>query len=239
MSHYGQYCPLALSAEVICERWNLLILRRIIDGCHRFNQIHQGVPKISATLLSKKLLALETYGLIVKKPTKLGRGYDYEPTSACLDLEPITNSIAVWGQRWAREMTATDFDPEFLLYSMHRRLDTSRMPQGRTVIAFRFTAAPKHCNRFWLVHCDGVVEMCLKDPGYPEDVYVRSDLKRFIETWRGIRHLHTEIRSGAIKVHGPAKLVRAFPSWLMLSAYANTARVRPGREARLQNTKTS
>lgn len=235
MSHYGQYCPMALAAEVLCERWNLLILRRVIDGCHRFNQIHQGVPKISATLLSKKLLALEACGLIKKTRAVGGRRYDYEPTPACLELEPITNSIAVWGQRWAREMTAGDFDPEFLLFSMHRRLDTSRMPQGRTVIAFKFTSAPKHCNRFWLMHSDGVVEMCLKDPGYPEDVHVQSDLKRFIEAWRGIRHLRTEIRTGAIKVNGPAKLVRAFPGWLMRSAYADTIRVRPGREARLQS----
>jgi hypothetical protein len=35
MSTYGQYCPLALAAEALCERWNLLIVSRIIDGCRR------------------------------------------------------------------------------------------------------------------------------------------------------------------------------------------------------------
>lgn len=238
MSHYGQYCPLALAAEIVGERWNLLIIRRIIDGCERFNQIHQGVPKISATLLSRKLLALEKSGLIRKAPAPEGRGHRYTPTPACAELSSITHDIAKWGQRWAREMTTSDLDPEFLLFSMHRRLDSARMPEGRTVIAFRFTAAPKHCNRFWLVHRDGDVEMCLKDPGYPADVFVSSNLKRFIEAWRGIRDMRAEIRAGDIDVHGPAKLVREFPGWLMLSAYAETPRFRPGREARLQRRST-
>lgn len=234
MTRYGQYCPLALAAEVLGERWNLLIIRRIIDGCRRFNDIHQGVPKISATLLSKRLQGLEQAGLISIEASPEGRGRHYRPLAACMELEAISNDIAVWGQRWARDMTREDLDPEFLLYSMHRRLDGERMPPGRTVIAFRFTGAPRHCNRFWLIHHDGVTEMCLKDPGYSEDVHVRANLKRFIEAWRGIRDLRREIRSGAIEVHGPTSLVKAFPKWLQKSAYADTKRIRPGREARLQ-----
>lgn len=234
MTGYGQYCPLALAAEVLCERWNLLILRRIIDGCRRFNDIHQGVPKISATLLSRRLQALEHAGLIRIEPAAEGRGHRYEPLPACLELEPISNTIAVWGQRWARDMTREDLDPEFLLYSMHRRLDSSRMPPGRTVIAFVFTGAPKQCNRFWLIHRDGVTEMCLKDPGFEEDIFVKSNLRRFIEGWRGIRDLREEIRAGEIKVIGEKSLVKAFPEWLLRSAYAETERMRPGAESRRQ-----
>lgn len=234
MSRYGQYCPLALAAEVLCERWNLLILQRIIDGCRRFNDIHQGVPKISATLLSRRLQALEQAQLIRIEPATQGRGHQYVPLPACHELAAITNSIAVWGQRWARDMTQEDLDPEFLLYSMHRRLNTTRMPAGRTVIAFRFTGAPSHCNHFWLIHTEGVTEMCLKDPGYPEDIYVKANLMRFIETWRGIRDIQKEIRSGGIQLHGPKALTDAFPDWLLRSAYADTQRVRPGRESKLQ-----
>lgn len=234
MSRYGQYCPLALAAEVLCERWNLLILRRIIDGCRRFNDIHQGVPKISASLLSSRLQALEHAGLIRIEPVQEGRGHQYVPLPACQELEPISNAIAVWGQRWARDMTRDDLDPEFLLYSMHRRLDGALMPPGRTVIEFRFTGAPSHCNRFWLIHTDGTTEMCLKDPGYPEDVLVRSNLKRFIEAWRGIRDLKSEIQADSIQVDGPQQLVKAFPDWLMKSSYADTIRMLPGKESKIQ-----
>lgn len=234
MSGYGQYCPLALAAEVLCERWNLLIVRRIIDGCRRFNEIHQGVPKISATLLSSRLQSLEHAGLITIEAAPDRRGRRYEPTAACMELEPISNSIAVWGQRWARDMAREDLDPEFLLYSLHRRLDSEAMPPGRTVIRFQFTGAPRHCSRFWLIHTDGVTEMCLKDPGYPEDVFVRTNLKRFIEAWRGIRNMRAEIRTGGIQVDGPATLVRSFPKWLLGSAYAGAKRMRQGRESGLQ-----
>lgn len=236
MPGYGQYCPLSLAAETLCERWNLLILRRIIDGNRRFNDIHQGVPKISATLLSRRLQALKTAGMIQIRNRSNARGHEYVPTDACLELEPITNAIAVWGQKWARDMTREDLDPEFLLYSMHRRLNGARMPGGRTVIAFLFSGAPAHCNRFWLIHEAGKTEMCLKDPGYPEDLLVRSNLKRFIEGWRGIRDLRADIRTGKVRVDGPSRLVRQFPSWLMLSAYSDTVRKRNGKEKRLQET---
>lgn len=235
MTTYGQYCPLALAAEVLCERWNLLILRRIIDGCRRFNDIHQGVPKISATLLSRRLQSLERAGLIEIEASKNGRGKEYRPLPACDELEAITNSIAVWGQRWARDMSRDDLDPEFLLYSLHRRLDTQRMPAGRTVIEFVFTGAPRHCSRFWLINDDGVIEMCLKDPGYDQDLRITSNLKRFIEAWRGIRDLKQEIESGAIRVAGAPRLVKALPRWLLGSAYADTVRMRAGRESRLQS----
>ena len=59
---YGQYCPLALAAELLCERWTLLVVSRLIDGCTRFNDIHRGVPRISATLLTKRLAELEHAG---------------------------------------------------------------------------------------------------------------------------------------------------------------------------------
>lgn len=235
MPGYGQYCPLALAAETLCERWNLLIIRRLIDGCRRFNDIHQGVPKISATLLSQRLQALDDAGLITTVPSESGRGKNYLPTDACLELESITNQVAVWGQRWSRDMRQEDLDPEFLLYSLHRRVDAKSMPAGRTVIGFRFTGAPRHCNRFWLIHTDGRAEMCLKDPGFPEDILVRSNLRRFIEGWRGLRDLRADIRSGRIRVDGPAGLVRQFPKWLMLSAYADTPRQRPGKERGLRD----
>ncbi|MEM1145523.1 MAG: helix-turn-helix domain-containing protein [Pseudomonadota bacterium] len=233
MTVYGQYCPLALAAEVLCERWNLLILRRLLDGCERFNEIHQGVPRISATLLSSRLGALEKAGLLSKERNSAGRGHRYFLTPAGQALLPITESMAAWGQEWSRDMTSDDMDPVFLMYSMRQRINVHMMPPGRTVICFRFTGAPAHCRGFWLIHSEAV-DMCLKDPGHPVDLYVHSDLALFIESWRGIRNLREELRRGSIKLDGPTVLVRAFPSWLQLSAYAGIRRCSAGRERKLQ-----
>jgi len=230
MSRYGQYCPLALAAEVLCERWNLLILARINDGACRFSAIHRGVPKISATLLARWLEALEAAGLLLRTPLETGRGRHYQLTEAGQDLAPLIDGIAVWGQKWARDMRIDDLDPEFLLYSLHKRLNCRAMPAGQTVIEFQFSGAPTSCRMFWLVHCDGVVDMCLKHPGFDVDLVVRSDLRRFIECWRGIRELRREIASGAIAVEGPGALVKQVPDWFLLSAFAGIERKRAGAE---------
>jgi DNA-binding HxlR family transcriptional regulator len=233
MSTYGQYCPLALAAEILGERWNLLIISRIVDGCCRFNEIHRGLPKISATLLSRRLDDLARAGVIVRAPLKNSQGHDYRLTDAGRALAPLIDQIAVWGQEWAREMTLDDLDPTFLLWSMHNRINTNAMPEGRTVIQFIFTGAPADLNRFWLMNTDGEVEMCLKYPGFDPDVEVRADLRTFIEAWRGFRNLKNEISKGSIIVEGDADLARRFPEWLQLSAFAPTPRRRPGRERSL------
>lgn len=94
---YGQYCPLALAAELLCERWTLLVVSRLLDGCRRFNEIHRGMPKISPTLLKQRLEQLEHAGVCYRSPYENGRGHEYLPTEAGRELEPIVMSLAVWG----------------------------------------------------------------------------------------------------------------------------------------------
>ena len=224
---YGQYCPLSLALEVLGERWTMLVVSRLIDGCRRFNEIHRGVPRMSASLLSQRLAQLEHAGLLERT------GKEYLLTEAGRALEPIIMDLAVWGQNWARDMTTEDLDPGFLVWSMHTRLNTEAMPPGRTVMEFEFTGAPPDCRRFWLVNEDGTVEMCLKHPGYEVDVKVMSDLRRFIEAWRGLRSLRREIAAGHIRVEGPSDKVRAFPDWLLLSMLSSYERRRPGAEREL------
>lgn len=230
---YGQYCPLALAAESLCERWTLLIVSRLIDGCTQFNQIHRGVPRISPSLLSKRLGQLVDAGLVVQLAATKTQPARYALTPAGKALEPIIDQLAVWGQSWARDMAIDDLDPAFLAWSMHLRMDTSRMPAGRTVIEFEFTGAPSDLRRFWLVANDGDIDMCLKHPGFEIDLKVMSDLRLFVEAWRDFRDLRKEIRAGRIRLLGPPRLARQFPNWLMLSALSVHPRKRRGREQRM------
>ena len=230
---YGQYCPLALTAELLGQRWMILVISRLIDGCTTFNEIHRGVPRISPSLLSQRLTELEDAGLLVRKKLAGKKLYVYELTPAGWDLEDIIMQMAVWGQHWARDMNLEDLDPAFLAWSMHMRLNTDAMPAGRTVLEFDFSGAPKGHHRFWLVNSDGKVDMCLKYPGFDSDVVVYADLRLFVEAWRGFRDLREEIEAGNIKLEGPVKMKRAFPDWLMLSALAPYRRKRAGSEQRL------
>jgi len=181
-------------------------------------------------MLTKRLRELQRAGLLKSAPARRGTPRSYLLTPAGRELEPLIMGLAVWGQNWARDMCFDDLDPGFLAWSMHMSLDTARMPSGRTVLGFEFSNAPRDCRRFWLVNEDGEVDMCLKDPGFEVDVHVRSDLRRFIEAWRGMRDLRAEIRAGRIKLSGPPALTRRFPEWLKLSQLAPFPRRRPGRE---------
>lgn len=227
---YGQLCPFSLATELLCERWMLLVVSRLLFGCRRFNEIHRGVPRISPTLLSKRLAQLEHAGLIETRTAPAGRGKEYLLTRAGRDLEPIVGALAVWGQQWARDMDDVDLDPAYLVWSLHLRMNTEAMPPGRTVLEFEFSGAPADCRRFWLVHEGGEVEMCLKDPELDVDLVVRSDLRLFVEAWRGFRDLQREIRAGRVELLGERELQRQFPGWLKLHALAAVERLRPGRE---------
>ncbi len=232
-SSYGQYCPLALAAELLCRRWTILVISRLIDGCRTFNEIHQGVPKISPSLLSTRLSELEHAGLVTRRKLPGQNRYRYEPTEAALELTELIDMMAIWGQQWSRDMDMDDLDPAFLAWSMSLRMNTEAMPQGRTVIEFEFSGTPTEFRRFWLVNNDGKVDMCLKDPGYESNLRVESDMRRFVETWRGFRDLKQEIRGGRIRVTGPKPLKASFPDWLLLSALAPYRRRAKGRERRL------
>ncbi|NNF02836.1 MAG: helix-turn-helix transcriptional regulator, partial [Rhodothermales bacterium] len=87
MQTYGQYCPLALATELLCQRWTILVISRLMDGCSTFSEIHRGVPRISPSMLSQRLKKLEEEGLLTKR--KLTKGYSYHLTEAGESLTEI------------------------------------------------------------------------------------------------------------------------------------------------------
>lgn len=234
---YGQYCPLALATELLCRRWTVLVISRLIDGSTTFNEIHQGVPRISPTLLSTRLGELEHAGLIARQKIPGKQGHRYLITDAGRELEGVIDGLAIWGQRWARDMEMDDLDPAFLAWSMHLRIDGSAMPPGRTVLQFEFSGAPADFRRFWLINTDGKVDMCLKHPGFDSDLLINADLRRFIEAWRGFRDLRQELKASHIKLSGSKELKKAFPDWLQLSSLAPYQRQLPGNERKLTRCK--
>lgn len=222
---YGQFCPVALAAEVLAERWTLLIVRELLNGSVRFNEIRRGVPRLSPTLLKQRLETLEHSGIVARNAG--GDGVpNYRLTAAGTALAPVVNTIGEWGQRWARDLEPSDLDPGALVWAIHRRLNSAAMPTGRTVIEFEFVDARPHERRFWLVHSGGEVDVCLKHPGFDTDLRVATRIRTLVEVWRGFRSIKEEIRAGGIKVSGTTSCCRAFPQWLLLSKLAHLPRER-------------
>jgi len=93
---YGQYCPLALATELPCQRWTVLVISRLLDGCTTFNEIHRGVPRISPSLLSQRLTELQDAGIVERRERQGQKGIVYELTQAGKDLEDIVWKMSVW-----------------------------------------------------------------------------------------------------------------------------------------------
>jgi len=229
-SRYGQYCPLSIATELLGERWTILVVMQVIEGTARFADMQRALPKISPSTLTTRLRALEEAELVERRRAASGE-VEYRPTAAALDLEPILIGLAQWGQRWGRDMQSEDLDPEFLAWSMHRRIDLAAMPEGRVVIEFEFSGVPgRFCQRFWLVKQGEGIDVCIKHPGHEVDVRVQAELRRFIEAWRGFRSLEAELKGRHIRVEGPPALRRGLARWLLGSMIADVPRERAGHE---------
>jgi DNA-binding HxlR family transcriptional regulator len=227
MKGYGQFCPIAVACETFAERWTPLILRELLVGTRRFNEIRQGIPLISRTLLAQRLRELEDAGVITSRPRPRGRGREYRPTRAGEEFQEILHRLGEWGQRWG----TTQFDHEnidlvMLMWDMRRRIDTRRLPR-RTVVRFEFRGFPPRCRPLrhcWLILESDATDVCLKDPGFDVDLVVSADATTMARVWAGALTFAQAVRSGGLAVEGPRELVRAFPTWLLLSHFAHVER---------------
>lgn len=225
MSTYGQFCPVALGAEIFAERWTPLILREIVCGSHRFNELENGLPNISRSLLTQRLRALERAGVIERRPTADGHAWGYHLTVAGKELGGIVVALGEWGQRWVNhDLRASDLDLDLLLWDLHRRLNWEMVPPGRLVIRFDFSGA--QVRTYWLVLEHEEASVCHGDPGFDVDLYVSADAATFHRVWLGLAPLADAVQAGLVEIVGSAELARSFPSWL---AYSTFAHIRPAR----------
>ena len=135
MTGYGQFCSMARAHEVLGGRWTLLIVREILCGSRRFNDIRRGIPRVSRTVLSERLQALVFVGAIAR--TDGPHGPEYELTEAGQELAILVSALGTWGQRWlAREPANEDLDLEPLLVDMQRRVRFTALPKEPFVVRF-------------------------------------------------------------------------------------------------------
>jgi DNA-binding HxlR family transcriptional regulator len=222
-SSYGQFCPVAMAAEVLGARWTLLLLRELVVGSTRFNELRRGLPRMSPALLSKRLKELEVAKIVRRVPVKSEPGtFEYQLTDAGRKLKPVIEAIGSWGHRWIeREASLQNLDVELLLWEMRRNIDPRPMPRKRGVIEIIFSDLPAARRNWWLVVEPGEdVDLCSVDPGFEVDLYLSTDLRTMTEIWMGYTSVAHARDQGKLLVTGSAELERAIGSWLTLSAFA-------------------
>jgi DNA-binding HxlR family transcriptional regulator len=221
----------AVACEVFAERWTPIILREMFAGSQLFSEIRRGCPLISSALLAQRLRSLESHGIISREPVPGGQGHRYRLTESGREFRPVIEGLGTWGQRWTVRVDRKNLDPGFLMWNVRRRIALELLPPRRVVIHFKYGGVAvryKGPRQFWLVLERKQSEICVEEPGFEVDLYVDADLATMAKVWLGDHTFEEARRSGKLKVTGPRELVRAFPSWLMLSHFANVPR--PERE---------
>ena len=209
---YGQYCPITRAVEVIGERWSLLILRDLLIGSTRFNELARGAPGLSRSLLSKRLRQFERSGLVEHVDDQ------YLLTPAGHDLLPVVMAIGEWGARWAfGEPEPFELDAELLVWWMHHRFDSTVLPDDRTVFQLRFADDPR---LFWIVVEPVGASVCHADPGFEVDVVIRTDLRTMYEVWLGRLPVGAAVRSARLAFEGRRDITRRMGEVLHLSEVA-------------------
>jgi DNA-binding HxlR family transcriptional regulator len=208
--------------ELLDERWTMLVVRELVSGSQRFNDLRRGLPRMSPTLLSRRLQQLVGAGVIERNAD--GSEVRYVLTPAGKELQPVVEALGAWGIRWIGELGDADFDPKLLLWDMHRNVDLATIPDGRTVIQFRFPDAPARSRDWWLVITRDETDVCDVDPGFGVTVSVKADLRSMVRIWRGDLSWSRAVRAGSLEVQGPAALRRTVPRWFKLSGFASVPR---------------
>ena len=224
MFKYGQYCPVARAAEILGDRWTLLIVRDLLTGTRHFNDLKRGLPAISGTLLADRLRRLQNVGVVEKRTVHNGRNStEYHLTTAGVELQGVIYVLLAWGARWGfGEPRAEELDPILLLWWIRSRVHTDRLPAARIVVEFNFRGADD--GTYWLLLTRQDVSVCLQHPGYDVDVVVDADLASFFEVWLGRLSYDDALSTGRIRVDALPALARDFPTWFAWSAAADAVR---------------
>jgi DNA-binding HxlR family transcriptional regulator len=214
---YGQYCPIARAAEILGDRWTVLIIREMSFGVSRFNELQRCLPGISRSVLAQRLRHLQRVGLV-----ELVDG-EYVLTEAGRDVKSVLRSLGHWAARWAfGEPTADELDTDLLMRWISRHLAPDALPDHRVVVRFDFTG--RRARRYWLVLRPTEQSVCLHEPGFDTDVVITTDAATLYSVYLGRCTLQSATRDGLVDLAGPRKLVRALPNWFAWSQFAPTVR---------------
>jgi len=204
---YGQFCPVAMAAEILGSRWTIPVLRELLCGSKRFNELRKGVPRMSPALLSQRLRDLEHAGIVTREQNASG-GPQYRLTEAGEDLRGVVEGIGGWGQRWIdAEISLRNLDASLLMWDMRRRIDPKPIPMQRAVIQFLYPD-------------NGTADLCSVDPGFDVDLYVRSDLRTMTQIWMGLTTVAAEESAGRLILTGNPILKSTAQQWLGFSIFA-------------------
>jgi len=221
MKSYGQFCSMARALDLLGERWTLLIVRELLCGSRRFGEVQRGIPRISRTMLSARFRELIDAGVVARDGAEDGPAYRLTPAGA--ELAAVVRELGTWGQRWlSRDLHGNELDARALVWDIHRRVRRDALPEKPLVVRIELTDVRGPSTRHYLLLRRSEVSLCTGNPGYPEELVLRTDRRTLIGWWRGDLAFREARRAGLV-LEGRREWVRAFPDWFERYLFAAVA----------------
>jgi DNA-binding HxlR family transcriptional regulator len=223
VKRYGQYCPVSRAAEILAERWTLLVIRELLWGESRFHAIARGLPRMSPSLLAARLRELQRAG-VVERDVVDGESR-YTLTAAGRELRPLVEQMGAWGARWMHELRPDEFDPTLLMMHINRDAEPDAMPVRPATVEVRFSDAPAGQRHWWLVLSRSAgADVCDADPGFPVVVWMDTEVPVLTRVWMGDLTWSAALRDERLRLSGDGPACRALPGWLGVSSFAAVER---------------
>ena len=101
MNKFSTNCPIEITVQLIGNKWKVLIIRDLLTGTKRFNELMRSVTGITQKVLTSNLRSMEEAGLLIRTvypqvPPKV----EYSLTEMGKSLQPILDSMASWGNNY-------------------------------------------------------------------------------------------------------------------------------------------
>jgi DNA-binding HxlR family transcriptional regulator len=206
MIRYGQFCPVAKTAEIFGDRWSPLIIRELYYGPRSYGDFLAAIPLISRTMLAQRLKELAAAGVVYPHAKENGRGHIYALTEAGEAFRPMIEMMGEWGLKWGEGLVGPDdLDSKLLIGGIRQHIDRKDIPAQEFVLYFDFRGIPKgsrNPRHWWLLIRKDEIEVCLKDPGQNRDVTIEADLGAFTKVWTGYGRLEEALARRLVAFRG-------------------------------------
>jgi DNA-binding HxlR family transcriptional regulator len=205
---YEQFCPLARAAEILGERWTLLIVRELVCGPQRFSDLRRRLPGVSTSVLSQRLDRLESLGLIEweEQPPPAPAAL-YRLTSEGEALRPVLRELMRFGVRYLLPPRPGDhLEAEWLPVAMESFARTGAVP--RRSIAILIADGPRELA----MRVRGGSRGTRVEAGRgPAEATLRAAPLVLLGLLAGRLEPGEALAAGSIEVEGDAKALRDLP----------------------------
>lgn len=207
-TRYDQFCALARAAEVLGERWTLLIVRELMLGPKRFSDLKDRLDGISASVLSQRLTKMEEDGLIERAYLQPPAASNvFQLTELGHALEPAVYSLIRWGGRLLMPPRPGERrEPEWMRLVLQAYAREGRVPRKTFELRVRENGGE---SRVWVAGT-GAGTIVSADERKP-DASLSAGFETLLGIMSGRLDVATAIEDGLINAEGDIEALDLLP----------------------------